>query len=91
VLELIREERTVSEVAAEYDVHPTQLQRWKAEALKKLPQLFAKDSNEVEKLKKKHDKEKDELTSKSVQLSVEANWLKKNLASNRTLSERKRW
>ena len=31
VMEVLREERTLTEIAAEYEVHPNQLSRWKAE------------------------------------------------------------
>lgn len=37
VLEMLREERTVGEIAAEYEIYPRQLHRWKAEVLDHLP------------------------------------------------------
>lgn len=37
---LIREEKSIAQLAAEYGVHPTQLGKWKALALKGLPNLF---------------------------------------------------
>ncbi len=39
VLEVLKEDRTVNEIAGEYGVHQAQLQRWKTEALEKIPQL----------------------------------------------------
>ena len=42
VLELLRVEKTVVHVAAEYAVHPTQLITWRATALEGLPNLFAR-------------------------------------------------
>ncbi|WP_143598827.1 transposase, partial [Sulfobacillus thermosulfidooxidans] len=41
VLEMLKEEKTVSQIAAEYGIHPSQLHRWKRQALDNFPQLFA--------------------------------------------------
>lgn len=77
VLELLKESKTLAQLAAEYEIHPNQLQRWKSEAAEKMHLLFTKDSDEVEKLKKKHDAEVEDLTKQIGQLSIEVNWLKK--------------
>lgn len=88
VLELLKESKTIAELAAEYEIHPNQLQRWKSEALEKMYLIFEKDSDEVEKLQKKHDAEVEDLTKQIGQLSIEVNWLKKNLESNKVYGER---
>lgn len=77
MLEMLREERTVGEIAAEFEIHPTQLHKWKAEALDHLPSLFTRGASETEKMRKQYEKEKDQLTQQIGQLSVELNWLKK--------------
>lgn len=77
VLELLREEKTVSQVATEYGVHPNLISRWKAEFMEKMPAVFSKDATETEKLRKEHDAEKEELIKQIGQLSVENAWLKK--------------
>ena len=43
VQEILKEEKTLNQLAAEHSVHPTQLKRWKAIALEGLPSLFSKD------------------------------------------------
>ena len=40
VQELLKEEKAIAQLAAEYGVHPTQLGKWKALALHGLPSLF---------------------------------------------------
>ncbi len=77
VLELLKENKTMAELAAEYEIHPNQLQRWKSEAIEKMHLIFTKDSDEVEKLQKKHESEVEDLTKQIGQLSIEVNWLKK--------------
>ena len=45
VQELLKEEKTIAQIAAEYEVHPTQLRRWKAVVVEGMPSLFdEKDS-----------------------------------------------
>ena len=77
VLEMIRGERTVSQIASEYEVHPNQLHRWKAEAEENMAAVFRNDAKEVEKMRREYETEKDELTKQIGQLSIEVNWLKK--------------
>ena len=43
VQEILKEEKTLNQLAAEHSVHPNQLKRWKAIALEGLPSLFSKD------------------------------------------------
>jgi len=59
VMEVIREERTLNEIAAEYEVHPNQLSRWKAEFVSNAARAFSKETDEVEKVKQSYEKEKD--------------------------------
>ena len=77
ILEVLREERTLNEIAAEYEIHPNQLSRWKAEFIKNADRAFSKEVDEVEKVKQSYEKEKDELLKQLGQLSYEVSWLKK--------------
>lgn len=77
VLEVLREERTLNEIAAENGIHPNMLSRWKAEFIKNAGRAFSKESDEVDKVKQSHEKEKDELLRQIGQLSYEVSWLKK--------------
>jgi transposase-like protein len=77
VLEVLKEEKTLNEIAAEYEVHPNQLSRWKAEFISNAARAFSKETDEVEKVKQSHEKEKDELLKQIGQLSYENAWLKK--------------
>lgn len=80
VLQLLREEKTISQVAAETGIHPTVLARWKAEAIENLPSLFTRGTSETEKMRKQYEAEKEELTRQIGQLTIEVNWLKKKSA-----------
>ena len=67
VQELLKEEKTLAQIASEYEVHPTQLKNWRAVALEGLPGLFEKQDNTTE------------LYVEIGKLSTQVNWLKKKL------------
>ena len=77
IIEVLREEKTLNEIAAEHEVHPNQLSRWKSEFNKNAARAFSKETDEVEKVKQSFEKEKDELLRQIGQLSYEVSWLKK--------------
>jgi transposase len=77
VIEILKEEKTLNEIAAEYEIHPNQLSRWKAEFLNNAGRAFSKETDEIEKVKQSYEKEKDELLRQIGQLSYEVTWLKK--------------
>jgi transposase-like protein len=79
VLDVLREEKSLTEIAAEYEVHPNQLSRWKAEFIQNAGRAFSKEADEVEKVKQSYEKEKDELLKQIGQLSYEVSWLKKKI------------
>jgi len=75
VLEILREEKTLSELSAEYGVHPSQLKYWKKEVLESLPQLF--DRRNTEATKKEYEKQIQELYAEIGRLTTQLTWLKK--------------
>jgi transposase-like protein len=42
VQELLKQEKTLAQLAAEYGVHPSQLIKWRTTALEGLPSLFTR-------------------------------------------------
>ncbi len=82
VLEVLREEKTLSQIAAEYQVHPNVISRWKAEFLNNADKVFSKETDKVEKIRQAYEQEKDELLRQIGQLSYEVSWLKKKSGRN---------
>ncbi len=76
VLGLLKEEKTVAQIASEYQVHPTQLNEWKATALKRLPNLFSRDRQAETALKAVYDKRIEELSAEIGRMTTQVNWLK---------------
>jgi len=67
-------DKTIAELASEYQVHPTQITQWKNQLLQSLPEVFSR--------RRQNDQEhQDELTAQLYQqigqLKVELDWLKK--------------
>lgn len=40
VLEILKEEKTMSQIASEHGIHVNQLHKWKTQFLQELPQIF---------------------------------------------------
>ncbi len=79
VIDVLKEEKTLTEIAAEYEVHPNQLSRWKTEFLENAGRAFEKNREEenIVKVRQGYEKDKDELYRQIGQLKVEVDWLKK--------------
>ena len=78
VRELLKEEKTIAQIAAEYEVHPTQLKNWRAIALEGLPSLFEKQDSTAE-LKAAHEEQITDLYAEIGKLTTQVAWLKKKL------------
>ncbi len=79
VLEVLREERPLGEIAKEHGISPNQLRNWKAEFLKNADRAFSESKDEKE-LRAKYKEKEDEnhaLMAKVGQLTMENDWLKK--------------
>ena len=76
VKDLMKEEKTVSQLASEMGVHPTQLKEWKRIALLGLPELFEREGKASEKSQEQEQKVT-ELYSEIGRLTTQVSWLKK--------------
>lgn len=74
-LEAIREDRTINEIASEYEVHPSQVTIWKRDALAGMKETFS-----VRRGRKKAEAEAnvEALYRQIGQLTMQLDWLKKN-------------
>ena len=77
VQELLKEEKTIAQIAAERGVHPTQLNKWKAIALKGLPDLFSDEQKAVKAVKQSYEGKIEELYAEIGRLTTQVAWLKK--------------
>jgi putative transposase len=73
-LEAIKGQRTVSEIASEFGVHPNLITKWKKQVIEELPGLFSDKNERVEKQSQELEAE---LYRQIGQLKVELDWVKK--------------
>ncbi len=77
VLELLKEEKTIAQIASERHIHPNQLYEWRAIALRDLATLFSQDHKGETALKAEYEKRLEELYAEIGRLTTQVNWLKK--------------
>ena len=77
VLEILKEERSIPQIASEYGIHPNQLYKWKAQALEGLPNLYEDERKTEKVLRAAHEQELNELYAEIGRLTTQLNWLKK--------------
>jgi transposase-like protein len=74
-LEAVRERKTMSELAGQFSLHPSQIQAWKRTLLERAPELFAGPSPG-----KREAAQEGELYEQIGRLKMELEWLKKKVA-----------
>jgi len=70
--ELLKEEKTLSQVASETGIHPTQLKEWKKIALNGLPELFSRNGQALNKLVQTHAEQVNELYAEIGRLTTQS-------------------
>jgi len=75
-IEALKEVLTSAEMASKFEVHPTQVAKWKRQLLESGAEIF---SSARERREKDDEAEKDRLLKKVGQLQMEVDWLKKKL------------
>lgn len=76
VQELLKEEKTIAQIAAEYEVHPSQLRRWKAIVVEGMAGLFEEKDGKAT-MRAEYEERLNELYGEIGRLTTQLNWLKK--------------
>jgi len=79
VLEVIREEKSIAQIAAENSTHPNQIYKWKKQALEDFVQLFEDDRKGEHEREAEHERQLNELYAEIGRLSAQLSWLKKKI------------
>lgn len=75
-LEAVKGERSLSELASKYEVHPNQIGQWRKALLAELPGIF---SDKRQRKQQDGEAEKARLYEEIGRLKVELDWLKKKV------------
>ncbi len=73
-IEALKGHQTVNQIAAEFDVHPSQVNTWKKQLLEESVDIFSKGRKQQT---DNAEEEKEKLYSQIGRLKVEVDWLKK--------------
>ncbi|WP_143116585.1 IS3 family transposase [Neomoorella thermoacetica] len=88
VLEILKEEKSVSQLSSEYGIHPSILNRWRNMVIEKLPSFFTDEQKNLENIKAQYEKQIQDLYAEVGRLTTELTWLKKRVASEFNRNER---
>ena len=89
VLEILREESTLSEISRKYDIAQPVLSRWRTEFLSNMPSVFNKGNKSLDKIQKEHEEEKEMLVKKIGELTLDVDFLKKKHLQALEMKKRK--
>ncbi len=77
VLEVLKEDQTLNQIASARAVHPNQLSKWKTQVQQNLHKLFEPDQQATRTLEEAHARELEKLYAEIGRLTTQVNWLKK--------------
>ncbi len=77
VLEVLKEEKTLAQLASNYAVSSTQLIRWRDQAIQSLGRSFSDERKAQNALKDQYEAKIAELYSEIGRLTTQVTWLKK--------------
>lgn len=81
VQELLKETKTLAQLAAEHGIHPNVLREWRTTALAGLPSLFTKTET-VESVRATYEQQMEDLYAQIGRLTTQLAWLKKKSGLN---------
>lgn len=79
VQEILKEEKTIAQIASERSVHPSQLNAWKAIVLQGLPSLFSREHKAADTEQAAHERQVNDLYAEIGRLTTHVAWLKKKV------------
>lgn len=77
VLEILKEEKSIAEIASEYEIHPTQLRKWKKQVVERLPEILEDGRRKGDEQAAAYQKQIQDLYAEIGELTTKLNWLKK--------------
>ena len=81
-IEILKEEKTINQIASEFGVHPNVLYRVKKQTLENLPKLFTDENKSELDRQAEHERQINELYNEIGRLTTQLNWLKKKSGYN---------
>jgi putative transposase len=76
VLELLQDEKNIAQIASKYEVHPSQIYRWKNLAIERFALLFEDEAGQKQQAQE-YEHEIQQLYAEIGRLTLKLEWLKK--------------
>jgi transposase len=77
VLEVLKEEKTMNEIASSHGIHVNQIRQWRNTFLDQMPQLFKNDNKKSDQIKADYENQIESLYAEVGRLTTQLSWLKK--------------
>ena len=77
VIEVLKEDQTLTQIASAHRVHPNQIWQWKKRAVESLPLVFTDHQQSLRELQTEHEEHVNELYADIGRLTTQLGWLKK--------------
>jgi len=82
VREVLKEEKTLGQIASEYGVHSNQIAPWRDRVLSEIPELLSRKGKKEAIREADFEKERETLYAEIGRLTTELAWLKKKAGYN---------
>ena len=76
VQQVLREDKTLAQIAAQHGIHPNQISQWKATALQGPPTIFERGDGAQTADKAAHEKQTEKLYEQIGRLTTQLAWIK---------------
>jgi len=87
-MEMLKEEKTITQISSDNGVHSSQLYKWKTQGVDKFHTLFENDNKTEKAHQVEQERKVNELYSEIGRLSTQLAWLKINLVSTMSRNQR---
>ena len=81
VIECLKEEKTISQIASDYQVLSGMISKWKSQFLTNVDKVFENNSQKEVQVKKEYEKQIEDLYKEIGKLTTQLSWLKKKWGS----------
>jgi len=82
VREVLREEKTLGQIASEYGVHTNQIAQWRDRVISEMPELLSRKGKKEAAREADFERERQALYAEIGRLTTELAWLKKKAGYN---------
>src|SRR5699024_9683942 len=76
-LEILKEEKSMSQIDSENEIHVNQLHKWKIQFIQEMTQVLEKQNKDMQKMKVDYEKQLERLYNEVEKLTTQLSWLKK--------------